>query len=227
MRILVIEDEEKVANAIRQGLEAAQFEVSTAATGEEGFQLASSENFDLIVLDLLLPRRGGIEVLSSLRTRSTATPVLVLTAKDAIEDRVQALDFGADDYLIKPFAFAELLARIRALLRRGRNDWVAKMRHDDLEMDVAAHRVARGDRLLSLTAKEFEIVEYLLRHPGIVVSREMLARDVWKVAERETPLDNVIDVTMTRLRRKLDDPFETKLLHTVRGMGFILGTGQH
>jgi DNA-binding response OmpR family regulator len=227
MRILVIEDEEKVASAIRQGLEAAHFEVGTAATGEEGFQLASAGRFDLIVLDLLLPRRGGIEVLSTLRTRGMAMPVLVLTAKDAIEDRVRVLDFGADDYLVKPFAFPELLARIRALLRRGRSEWVPKMRHDDLEMDVNAHRVARGEKVLSLTAKEFEIVEYLLRHPGVVVSREMLARDVWKVTERATPLDNVIDVTIARLRRKLDDPFRTKLLHTVRGMGFMLGTAHH
>ena len=223
MRILVVEDERKVANALREGLEAAQFEVRTASTGEEGFALLNQEFFDLVILDLLLPRRGGIEVLSTMRTRGTQTPVLVLTARDAIEDRVQALDLGADDYLVKPFAFPELLARIRALLRRGYPNRDRKMRHDDLEMDVVTHRVSRGERRLSLTAKEFEIIEYLLRRPGSVVSREMLARDVWKIAERATPLDNVIDVTMARLRRKLDGPFKNKLLHTIRGVGFILG----
>jgi DNA-binding response OmpR family regulator len=223
VRILVVEDEKKVASALREGLEAEQFDVRTALTGEEGFALASREFFDLVILDLMLPRRSGIAVLSTLRTRGTQTPVLVLTAKDTVEDRVQALDFGADDYLVKPFAFPELLARIRALLRRGRPNREMKMRHEDLEMDVVAHKVARGERRLNLTAKEFEIIEYLLRHTGSVVSREMLARDVWKVAERATPLDNVIDVTMVRLRRKLDDPFKNKLLHTIRGFGFILG----
>jgi len=223
VRILVVEDERKVANALREGLEAAQFEVRIASTGEEGFAFASQEFFDLVILDLLLPRQGGIEVLSTLRTRGAHMPVLVLTAKDTVEDRVQALDIGADDYLVKPFAFPELLARIRALLRRGQPNRDPKLRQDDLEMDVVAHKVSRGEKPLSLTVKEFEIIEYLLRRPGSVVSREMLARDVWKVAERATPLDNVIDVTMARLRRKLDGPFSNKLLHTIRGVGFTLG----
>jgi DNA-binding response OmpR family regulator len=223
VRILVVEDEKKVANALREGLEAVQFEVRIACTGEEGFSLASREFFDLVILDLMLPGRGGIEFLSTLRVRGTEAPVLVLTAKDTVEDRVQALDLGADDYLVKPFAFAELLARIRALLRRGRPNRDPKMCHDDLEMDVVAHKVARGGKPLSLTVKEFEIIEYLLRHQGSVVSREMLAHDVWKVAERATPLDNVIDVTMARLRRKINDPPRNKLLHTVRGVGFFLG----
>ncbi len=224
MHILVVEDEKKVANALREGLEAVQYVVRTASTGEEGFFLANQESFDLVILDLMLPRRGGAEVLTTLRKRGLQTPVLVLTAKDTVEDRVQVLDFGADDYLVKPFAFPELLARVRALLRRGRADYVRKMHQDDLEMDVMAHRVVRGAKLLNLTTKEFEIIEYLLRHRGNVVSREMLSRDVWKVSERATPLDNVIDVTIARLRRKLDGPFKNKLLHTVRGVGFMLGS---
>jgi DNA-binding response OmpR family regulator len=223
VRILIIEDEEKVATALRAGLEAERYEVSIAATGEEGFFLANHESFDLVLLDLMLPRRDGIEVLTTLRQRGLQTPVLILTAKDTVQDRVQGLDCGGDDYLVKPFAFPELLARIRALLRRGRVEQVQKLRQDDLEMDLATRKVARGAQTLDLTLKEFEILEYLLRHRGYVVSREMLARDVWKVSARATPLDNVIDVTIARLRRKLDDPFGKTLLHTVRGVGFVLG----
>src|SRR5262249_11273306 len=172
----------------------------------------------------MLPRRDGLEILAALRKRRLETPVLILTAKDTIEDRVQGLDSGADDYLVKPFAFAELLARMRALLRRRRTDQAVKLQHDDLDMDLVAHTAARGSRPLDLPAKEFDILEYLLRRQRTVVSREMLARDVWQVTARATPLDNVIDVTIARLRRKLDDPFEKKLLHTVRGVGFVLGS---
>jgi DNA-binding response OmpR family regulator len=150
------------------------------------------------------------------------TPVFILTARDAVEDRVLGLDAGADDYLVKPFTFPELLARIRALLRRGSADHVLKLQHADLRLDLATRRVARGDRPLEVTAKEFEILECLLRHRGRTVSRDMLANQVWHVTARATPLDNVIDVTMVRLRRKIDDPFETKLLHTIRGVGFVL-----
>ena len=223
MRILIIEDEKKVAKALREGLEAEHYEVSVAANGEEGFFLASQGSFDLVLLDLMLPRRNGIDVLATLRKRSIQTPVFVLTAKDAVEDRVLGLDRGADDYLIKPFAFPELLARIRALLRRGRMDQILKLQREDLEMDLITRKVSRGAQPLDLTAKEFDILEHLLRHWGRVVSREMLARGVWHVTARATPLDNVIDVTIARLRRKIDDPFEKKLLHTVRGMGFVLG----
>ena len=222
VRILIIEDEKKVAKALREGLTAEHYEVCTAATGEEGFFLASQGSFDLVLLDLMLPQRDGIDVLATLRRRGVQTPVFVLTAKDAIEDRVFGLDQGADDYLIKPFAFSELLARIRALVRRGRMDQILKLQREDLAMDLVTRKVSRGAKLLELTAKEFDILEYLLRHSDCVVSREMLARDVWHVTARETPLDNVIDVTIARLRRKIDDPFEKNLLHTVRGVGFTL-----
>lgn len=226
MRILIIEDEKKVAKALRDGLEAERYEVSIAPTGEEGYFLASQGSFDLVLLDLMLPRRDGIDILATLRRLGIQTPVFVLTAKDAIEDRVLGLDKGADDYLTKPFAFPELLARIRALLRRGRMDQIPKLQHEDLEIDLIAHRVSRGGDPLDLTVKEFDILEYLLRHRGCVVSREMLARDVWHATARATPLDNVIDVTIARLRRKIDEPYDRKLLHTVRGVGFVLGEAQ-
>lgn len=226
MRILIIEDETKVANALRAGLEAEHYDVTVAATGEEGFFLASQGIFDLLLLDLMLPRRDGIDVLATLRKRRIQTPVFVITARDAVEDRVIGLDQGADDYLTKPFAFSELLARIRALLRRGRMDQILKLQHEDLEMDLVTHKVSRGAQALELTTKEFDILEYLLRHSGNVVSREMLARDVWHATARATPLDNVIDVTIARLRRKLDEPCEKKLLHTIRGVGYMLGGKQ-
>ena len=226
MRILVVEDDKKVARALREGLQAEHYDVRVASTGEEGFFLVNHEVFDLVLLDLMLPRRDGVEVLTTLRKRGLQTPVLILTAKDTVDDRVQGLDLGADDYLVKPFAFPELVARIRALLRRGRMDQVLKLQLDDLEMDLLTRRVTRRGLAPDLTAKEFELLEYLLRHQGRVVSREMLARDVWQVAARATPLDNVIDVSIARLRRKIDDPFEKKLLHTLRGVGFMLG-GKH
>jgi DNA-binding response OmpR family regulator len=223
VRILVIEDEQKVAKALQEGLEAERYEVRMAADGEEGFSLASRDSFDMVLLDLSLPRRDGIDILTTLRRRRIATPVFILTARDAVEDRVLGLDRGADDYLVKPFTFPELFARIRALLRRGRTDPSLKLQHEDLHMDLATRKVARREQPLELTGKEFEILECLLRHRGRIVSREMLAREVWHVGARATPLDNVIDVTMVRLRRKIDDPFGKKLLRTVRGMGFVLG----
>jgi len=226
MRILVVEDEAKVARALREGLEGENYEVTVAKTGEDGFFRASAEIFDLIVLDLMLPGRDGIEVLITLRKRGVRTPVLVLTAKDAIEDRVLGLDSGADDYLVKPFAFPELLARIRALLRRGRIDQVLRLKVGDLEMDLGTRRVIRGNQMLELTVREFELLEYLLRHQNQLVSREMLTREVWKESSRATPLDNVIDVHIARLRKKVDQDFLIKLIHTVRGVGFVLREGE-
>jgi len=223
LRILVVEDEAKVARALQEGLERQQFEVVVAGTGEEGFYLVSSEEFDLVILDLMLPGRDGLQVLSTLRKRGLVTPVLILTARDAIEDRVQGLDKGADDYLVKPFAFPELLARIRALLRRGRTQQAAlRLQLADLEMDLVPRRVKRGGKDVDCTVREFELLEYLLRHKEQVVSREMLAREVWRETSRATPLDNVIDVHMARLRRKIDERFDRKLIHTIRGVGYVL-----
>jgi two-component system copper resistance phosphate regulon response regulator CusR len=221
-RILVIEDEPKVAKAILEGLEGNAYSVAVAHTGEDGFFRANSERFDLIILDVMLPGRNGIEVLDAIRKQGHKIPVLLLTARDSIEDRVVGLDAGADDYLVKPFAFPELLARIRALLRRGKPESTITLKMHDLEMDLVSRSVKRGTRLIDLTAREFELLEYFLRHQGQVVSREMLARDVWKQKLRHTPLDNVIDVLMVRLRRKVDEGSSTKLLHTVRGIGFVL-----
>ena len=221
-KILVVEDEPKVAGALKEGLETEGYEIVLAQTGEEGFFHASSNVFDLIILDIMLPGRGGIEILQTLRRQGMKVPVLLLTAKDAIEDRVLGLDAGADDYLVKPFAFPELGARIRALLRRNKADSETALKIGDLEIDPVRRTVIREEHRIELTAREFDLLEYLARNHSRVVSREMLARDVWKETARATPLDNVIDVHIARLRKKLDDPFETKLLHTVRGVGFTL-----
>ncbi len=222
MRILVVEDERKVANALREGLEAEQYRVTLAHTGEEGFFLFNTQRFDLVILDVMLPERDGFEILGAIRKMGSQLPVLILTARDSVEDRVSGLDTGADDYLVKPFAFSELLARVRALLRRGRLEAPVRMKVADLEMDVTKRTATRSQQALDLTAREFELLEYFMRNLGRVISREMIAREVWKEGPRHTPLDNVIDVHIARLRRKLDDPFQTKLLHTVRGVGFVL-----
>jgi DNA-binding response OmpR family regulator len=226
VRVLVIEDERKVANALRQGLEGEQYQVEVADTGEDGLFTASSRPFDVIVLDLMLPGRSGLDVLATLRRQGHRTPVLVLTARDAVEDRVTGLDVGADDYLVKPFAFAELLARLRALVRRGRTPEPARLRVGDLEMDVPSHAVKRAGESIELTAREYELLEYLLLHDGAIVSREMLARDVWREPSRGTPLDNVIDVHIARVRKKVDTDGRVKLIHTIRGVGFVVRAGE-
>ena len=226
MRVLVVEDERKLAQILATALQAEHYDVVVAPTGEDGFFRANAEVFDLVVLDLMLPGRNGLEILETLRRRHIDTPVLILTARDGVDDRVLGLDLGADDYLVKPFALPELLARVRALLRRGRRSEVFRLKAADLEMDLVTRRAVRGDRLLDLTAREFELLEYLLRHQGHLVSREMLAREVWKEPRRATPLDNVIDVQMTRLRRKVDAEAGERLIHTIRGVGFVLREGE-
>lgn len=222
MRILIVEDETRVAQSLKRGLEAEGYDVRLAANGEEGFFLLTAEAFDVVVLDLLLPGRDGLEILRTLRRRGIATPVLILSARDTVQDRVQGLEYGADDYLIKPFAFEELLARIRALLRRGHGQDVLRLVIADLTVDRVTRRVTRAGASIDLTAREYELLEYLALHQGRVVSREMLARDVWHEVQRATPLDNVIDVHVARLRKKVDLGRDRPLIHTMRGVGYLV-----
>jgi len=224
--VLVVEDELKVANALREGLEGERYDVTVEHTGEGAFFRLNTESFDVILLDLMLPGRDGLQILRTLRQRGDKTPVLVLTARDTLEDRVTGLDSGADDYLVKPFAFEEVLARLRALLRRGRVAEPLRLHVADLDLDIVTRKVARGGRHVELTVREFELLEYLLRHQGQTVSRGMLAREVWKETARSTSLDNVIDVHIARLRRKVDLDQSVKLIHTVRGVGFMVREGE-
>jgi len=221
-KILVIEDDSKTANAIRTGLRGEGYDAAVAKTGEDGFFQLNAETFDLVLLDWMLPGRDGIEILKTIRAHGTKTPVLLLTARDAIEDRVLGLDAGADDYLVKPFAFAELLARLRALLRRSSDTENLRRQIGDLTLDIENRRAIRGTHEVLLTPREFDLLAYLVRHQGQTVTRQMLAKDVWREPHRITPLDNVIDVHVAHLRRKVDDGQRVKLIHTVRGVGFIL-----
>ncbi len=220
--ILIIEDDPKTANAIRNGLRGEGYDAAVDRTGDDGASRLSSATFDLVLLDWMLPGRDGITLLRQLRARGEQTPVLLLTARDAVEDRVLGLDSGADDYLVKPFAFAELLARIRVLLRRTGDTERLRRQIGDLVLDVENRRVLRGSKEITLTPREFDLLAYLVRHHGQTVTRQMLARDVWREQQRVTPLDNVIDVHVAHLRRKIDDGHRSKLLHTVRGVGFAL-----
>jgi DNA-binding response OmpR family regulator len=222
VRILVVEDEQKVAKALKEGLEEERYDVVVAPTGEDAFFRIHTETFDLVLLDLMLPGRDGLQILTTIRKRGLDTPVLLLTARDSLQDRVTGLNSGADDYLVKPFAFSELLARIRALLRRSRTQEALRLGAGDLDMDLITRRVTRGGQSVELTTREFELLEYLLRRQGQVVMRDTLARDVWKETSRGTPLNNVIDVHIARLRRKVDIDRHAKLIHTVRGLGFML-----
>ncbi len=218
--LLVIEDERKVLRGLQRGLADEGYEVVAASTGDVGYHLALSRPFDCIILDVLLPGKDGLQILKDLRQAGHTVPVLILTARDAVEDRVVGLDAGADDYLVKPFAFAELLARLRVLLRRGRGEPDTVLRADDLEMDLLQRRVLRTGKEISLTHRESELLEYLLRHKNSTVTRDMLGRDVWK--EPGHALTNVIDVFITYLRRKIEKPGSPPLIHTIRGVGYCL-----
>jgi two-component system copper resistance phosphate regulon response regulator CusR len=226
MRILVVDDERAVRESLHRALELEGYEVELAVDGEQALaRLLDGADADAVILDVLMPGIDGLEVCRRLRSRGSAVPVLMLTARAEVDSRVAGLDAGADDYLVKPFAFPELLARVRALLRRSRGDQILRLTVADLVLDVTTREASRSGRPLELTAREFELLEYLVRHNGVIVSREMLARDVWHETRRGTPLDNVIDVHIARLRKKVDLDSEAKLIQTVRGVGFIVREG--
>lgn len=220
VRILIVEDQKRLAASLQRGLVEEGFDASTAGTGEEGFYLATTQPPDLMVLDLMLPGRDGLQILADLRSNGFTRPVLILTSRDAVEDRVRGLDGGADDYLVKPFAFAELVARLRVLLRRNPGDRELLLRADDLEMDLVARRVIRGGIEITLTVREFELLQYLLRHRNATVTRDMLARDVWKEPDGLTT--NVVEICVNGLRKKVELPGHRQLIHTVRGVGYAL-----
>lgn len=220
MRVLVVEDEPGIAQFLRQGLSEAGYAVDVARDGEEGLDYALPAEYDVIVLDIMLPRMDGLRLLRELRDRSIKTPVLLLTARDTVEDRVQGLDAGADDYLVKPFAFPELLARIRALLRRPPLQGDTVLRVGDLEMDTARREVRCAGRLIELRPREFALLEYLMRHPNQVLTRTQIAEHVWNFDFYNE--SNVIDVYIGYLRRKVDRGFDQPVIHTVRGVGYRL-----
>ena len=220
MHILIIEDERKTADFIKKGLNEESFTTDIAVNGRDGLDLALNREYDLVLLDVMLPGIDGWEVLKRLRARGKETPVLLLTVLSEVEDRVKGLELGADDYLVKPFAFSELLARIHTILRRGPIRTTEVLRVADLEIDFPAHRVTRGGQRIDLTPKEFALLSLLARRSGEVMSRTRIGERIWDIGfESDT---NVVDVHMRRLRLKVDDPFETKLIHTVRGIGYVL-----
>ena len=220
MRILVVEDEKKVASFIQRGLEGEGFQVDIAGDGEEGVAIAGRNSYDLILMDLMLPKMDGLTAIRELRAANIATPVLCLTAKDAVEDIVAGLDSGSDDYLTKPFAFAELLARVRALVRRGIQDRGADISYADLRLDPVAHKVWRAGKEIELTAKEYALLEYFIRNPEKTLTRNMIAEHVWDYTFDS--FTNIIDVYVNYLRKKIDRDFTVKLVHTVRGVGYML-----
>ena len=224
MRVLVVEDEERIAEFVRNGLTEHGYAVDVARDGGEALDWADIAGFDVIVLDVMLPVRDGVDVCKTLRARGLRTPILMLTARDAVEDRVRGLDSGADDYLVKPFAFAELVARLRALARREPQLLSPVLRLGDLVLDSATREVARGGRPLDLTTKEYALLEYLMRNPNQVLTRTMIAEHVWNYDFDNAT--NVIDVHIRNLRRKLDDPFPAKLIQTVRGAGYRISSRQ-
>ena len=222
MRVLVIEDEQKMADLIKRGLEEEGMEVETAYDGETGLEIAKSGNHDLVILDLGLPGRDGLEVARDLRESGSKIPVLILTAQDSTEMKVKGLDTGADDYLTKPFAFAEMLARIRALVRRTHSEDTTRLQVGDLVLNLISRRVSRAGKEVQLTNKEFSLLEYFMHHPDEAVSRETLSEKVWD--ETFDTLTNVIDVYINYLRNKIDRQYEPKMIQTVRGVGYTLKT---
>ncbi|HEV7611592.1 MAG TPA: heavy metal response regulator transcription factor [Steroidobacteraceae bacterium] len=223
MRLLVIEDERKTGEYLKKGLEESGFTVDLASNGIDGLHLALEDDYDLVVLDVMLPRLDGWGVVKQLRSKKQ-TPVLFLTARDAIEDRVKGLELGGDDYLVKPFAFVELLARIRTLLRRGPARQVEQLGIGDLEIDVIRRRVRRGSHRIDLTPREFALLHLLAERRGEVLSRTQIASYVWDMNfDSDT---NVVEVAIRRLRSKIDDPYELKLIHTVRGMGYVMDVNE-
>jgi two-component system copper resistance phosphate regulon response regulator CusR len=222
MKILVVEDETKTGDYLKQGLTEAGFVVDLARDGNDGLHAAMTEQFDLLILDIMLPGRDGWSILKAIRESGIDVPTLFLTARDQVDDRVKGFDLGADDYLVKPFAFSELLARVRSLLRRGKTSEPLVMRVADMELDLQRRRVTRAGKRIALTAKEFALLELLLRRHDEVLPRSLIASQVWDMNfDSDT---NVIEVAMRRLRAKVDDEFEPKLIHTVRGMGYVLET---
>ncbi|WP_417533130.1 heavy metal response regulator transcription factor [Marinobacterium stanieri] len=221
MKLLIVEDEIKTGDYLCQGLNEAGFVVDLARTGLDGLALVMEEHYDLVILDVLLPELDGWQILQAIRKRDNATPVMFLTALDDVDDRVKGLELGADDYLIKPFAFSELLARVRTLLRRGRGPAEPTLLNvADLELDLIKRKVSRQQQRIDLTAKEFSLLELLIRRQGEILPRSLIASQVWDMNfDSDT---NVIEVAVRRLRSKVDDPFNTKLIHTVRGMGYVL-----